>query len=466
MKQQVVKTVEEREKTRELVKVSVSGWLGTALEYIDFQLYGLAAALVFDTLFFPKISPAAGLIASMATYGVGYFARLVGAWFFGRMGDRIGRKTTLVMTIGLMGGGSTLIGMLPTYAQIGIWAPVLLLILRLIQGFGAGAEISGATVLLTEYAPSKHRGLLSSLVALGTNSGTLMASGIWLALVAVLPQQQLIAWGWRIPFLASLLIALFAIWIRRHINETPVFLNRPDVVNGVAMSAKELKTAVASVGDGKMDADKVEIFEEAMKQRRGRSFLVAFGLRFGQAGNSGIVQTFLVGYLVTTLLVSKSVPSSALVWGSLLGFVTVPIVGWLGDRFGRRPMYMVFTVLTIVIVWPVMLMITSHTTWMIVAGMIILLNMGVLSLFSLENVTMSELFGSRNRYTQLALSKEFAGVLATGLGPFIASVLCAWAGTWWPIVVMIMIFSVVTLTSSIVSPEVAGRDMEDMKDAV
>ena len=158
--------------------MAVSGWLGTAMEFMDFQLYSLAAAIVFNKIFFPDVSPVIGLIAAMATYGVGYVARLFGAVYFGRMGDRIGRKKVLFITIALMGASTTLIGVLPTYAMVGIWAPILLVALRLVQGFGAGAEIAGATVMLAEFASARRRGLISSLVCLGTNSGTLAASAL------------------------------------------------------------------------------------------------------------------------------------------------------------------------------------------------------------------------------------------------------------------------------------------------
>ena len=157
--------------TRDLTKAAVSGWLGTAMEFMDFQLYSLAAAIVFNKIFFPNVSPAIGLIAAMATYGVGYVARLAGAIYFGRMGDRIGRKKVLFITIALMGASTTLIGVLPTYAMIGIAAPILLVVLRLVQGFGAGAEIAGATVMLAEYAPVKRRGVIASLVSLGHELG-------------------------------------------------------------------------------------------------------------------------------------------------------------------------------------------------------------------------------------------------------------------------------------------------------
>jgi MHS family metabolite:H+ symporter-like MFS transporter len=222
------------------------------MEFMDFQLYSLAAAIVFNKIFFPDVSPVIGLIAAMATYGVGYVARLVGAVYFGRMGDRIGRKKVLFITIALMGASTTLIGVLPTYAMVGIWAPILLVALRLIQGFGAGAEIAGATVMLAEYAPARRRGLISSLVCLGTNSGTLAASALWAILVAVLSEDQLLTWGWRLPFLASFLLMIFAVWIRRSLKESPVFEQREDVVDGVALTKRDL---VAETGTAASEAD-------------------------------------------------------------------------------------------------------------------------------------------------------------------------------------------------------------------
>lgn len=447
--------------TNELIKVAVSGWMGTLLEYIDFQLYGLAAALIFNTIFFPKFSPAAGLMASMATYGVGYFARIYGAYVFGRLGDRIGRKDVLVMTIVLMGGGSTLIGFLPTYSQIGLWAPFMLLILRLVQGFGAGAEISGAAIMLTEYAPPKKRGLLASFVALGTNLGTLFASAIWLILLGVLNHDQFISWGWRIPFLCSFLIMLFGIWIRTHIKETPVFLAHTDVVNGTAIATKELK----EIAESKRKIKESAVVEKTLKKRKNKSFFLALGLRFGQNGNSSLVQTFLIGYLTTTMFVNKSIPTLALVYGSLLAIPVVILVGVLGDHFGRRTMYLVLTVISSIAAWPLILMTMSGTKWMVILGIMLLLNLCVVDLFSLENATMCELFGVRNRYTQLALSKEIGGSLSAGIAPFAAASFCALAGSYWPVVVMIIAFSFIALVSALACPEVTGRDLNDINDA-
>jgi MHS family metabolite:H+ symporter-like MFS transporter len=459
-------TGKESRTTRDLAKVAVSGWLGTAMEFMDFQLYSLAAAIVFNKIFFPDVSPVIGLIAAMATYGVGYVARLFGAVYFGRMGDRIGRKKVLYITIALMGASTTLIGVLPTYAMVGIWAPILLVALRLIQGFGAGAEIAGATVMLAEFASARRRGIISSLVCLGTNSGTLGASALWAILVGSLSQEQLLSWGWRIPFLASFVIMLFAVWIRRSIKESPVFEQRADVVDGVALSKKDIVKDTTESGANVPDLDGTSTIEAALQQRKGKAFLIALGLRFGQAGNSGLVQTFLVGYLATVLLTDKTVGTNAIMFGSLLGFITIPLVGLLGDRFGRRPLYLALSALTALYAIPMMLMITSGNPAVITIAMVIGLNLGVLSLFAMESVTMAEFFGARTRFTQLALAKEIGGILATAIGPLLAATLTAVTGHWWPLAAMLIGYSLITLISAAVGPEVRGRDMVRLEDAV
>ncbi|MFI6118323.1 MFS transporter [Streptomyces sp. NPDC051064] len=447
--------------TGDLTRAAVSGWLGTAMEFMDFQLYSLAAAIVFNKIFFPDVSPAIGLIAAMATYGVGYVARLAGAVYFGRMGDRIGRKRVLYLTVLLMGASTTLIGVLPTYATIGILAPVLLVVLRLLQGFGAGAEIAGATVLLVEYAPVRRRGLIASLVSLGTNSGTLAASGLWAVLLAVLSEEQLLSWGWRLPFLLSFAMMIFAVWLRRGLKESPVFEERPDVVDGVAMARDEVESAITDAGQRDVD-----VLAAGIRQRKGKAFFLALGLRFGQAGNSGLIQTFLVGYIATQLSVGRSVPTDALLYGSLLGFATVPVVGLLGDRFGRRAIYLTLSLLSVVVSFPVMFLVSSGSTPGVMIGMVLGLNVAVLGLFSLESVTMAELFGSRTRFTQLALAKEIGGILATAIGPVLAATLTAVTGSWWPIAAMLVVYSLITFVSAFLAPETRGRDLVRLEDAI
>ncbi|MGL4841286.1 MAG: MFS transporter [Enterobacter asburiae] len=428
--------------TSDLVKAAVSGWLGTALEFMDFQLYSLGAALVFHEIFFPEQSAAMALILAMGTYGAGYIARIVGAFIFGRMGDSIGRKKVLFITITMMGICTTLIGVLPTYAQIGIFAPVLLVTLRIIQGLGAGAEISGAGTMLAEYAPKGKRGIISSLVAMGTNCGTLSATAIWAVMFFALDREELIAWGWRVPFLASVVVMIFAIWLRMNLKESPVF----EKVN---------------------DAQSVQPDTSLGSMVKSKSFWLATGLRFSQAGNSGLIQTFLAGYLVQTLLFDKAIPTDALMVSSILGFISIPLLGWLSDKVGRRLPYIILNVSAILLAYPMLSIIVdkSYAPGTIMLSIIVIHNFAVLGLFALENITMAEMFGSRNRFTRMAISKEAGGLVAVGFGPVLAGIFCNMTGSWWPIVAMLVAYSVIGLVSAILMPEVRDRDLSAAQDA-
>ncbi|MFP2504800.1 MFS transporter [Buttiauxella gaviniae] len=436
--------------TSDLIKAAVSGWLGTALEFMDFQLYSLGAALVFHEIFFPEQSAAMALILAMGTYGAGYIARIAGAFFFGRMGDTIGRKRVLFITITMMGICTTLIGVLPTYAQIGIFAPLLLVLLRIIQGLGAGAEISGAGTMLAEYAPKGKRGIISSLVAMGTNCGTLSATAIWAIMFFFLSKEELLAWGWRVPFLASVVVMIFAIWLRMNLKESPVF-EKVNEETGTAAAAKQATDNTHSLG---------AMFTS-------KSFWLATGLRFGQAGNSGLIQTFLAGYLVQTLLFEKSVPTDALMISSVIGFFTIPFLGWLSDKIGRRVPYIIVSISSIILAYPMLSMIMdkSNSVNVIMASIIIIHNVAVLGLFALENITMAEMFGSRNRFTRMAISKEAGGLVAVGFGPVLAGIFVNLTDSWWPIVVMMISYSVIGLISAVLMPEVKDRDLSLLEDA-
>ncbi|EJR0224234.1 MHS family MFS transporter [Raoultella planticola] len=440
-------TVNNERTTADLIRAAVSGWLGTALEFMDFQLYSLGAALVFHEIFFPEQSAAMALILAMGTYGAGYIARIVGAFIFGRMGDKIGRKRVLFITITMMGICTTLIGVLPTYAQVGIFAPVLLVTLRIIQGLGAGAEISGAGTMLAEYAPKGKRGIISSLVAMGTNCGTLSATAIWAIMFFLLDREELVAWGWRIPFLASAVVMIFAIWLRLNLKESPVF----EQVN----EGSELQTGAA---------DREATFGAMLKSK---SFWLATGLRFGQAGNSGLLQTFLAGYLVQTLLFDKAIPTDALMISSGIGFITIPLLGWLSDKIGRRVPYIIVNITAILLAYPMVSIIVdkSYSVGAIMASLIVIHNIAVLGLFALENITMVEIFGSRNRFTRMAISKETGGLVAVGFGPVLAGIFCNMTGSWWPIVAMLICYSSIGLLSALLMPEVRDRDLSLLDDA-
>lgn len=431
--------------TSDLVKAAVSGWLGTALEFMDFQLYSLGAALVFHEIFFPEQSAAMALILAMGTYGAGYIARIVGAFVFGRMGDRIGRKKVLFITITMMGICTTLIGVLPTYAQIGIFAPLMLVMLRIIQGLGAGAEISGAGTMLAEYAPRGKRGIISSLVAMGTNCGTLSATAIWAVMFFALDRQALLDWGWRVPFLASVVVMIFAIWLRMNLKESPVF------------EKTNTKKAQLPVENGGTFASMLN----------SKSFWLACGLRFGQAGNSGLIQTFLAGYLVQTLLFEKRIPTDALMISSIIGFLTIPLIGWLSDKFGRRLPYIIVSTSAIILAYPMLSVIVdkSYSPGIIMLSIIVIHNVAVLGLFALENITLAEIFGSRNRFTRMAIAKEVGGLVAVGFGPLLAGIFCNMTGSWWPIMVMMIAYSGIGLFSALIMPEVKDRDLTLVTDA-
>ena len=443
----------------DLVRAAVSGWLGTALEFMDFQLYSLAAALVFSQLFFAANDPGMAVIGAMATYGVGYVARPVGAWFFGRMGDRIGRKKVLFYTIVLMGLATTLIGVLPTYESVGILAPALLVALRLLQGLGAGAEISGAGVMLAEYAPTKRRGLVASLVALGTNCGTLFASAIWAVLLVVVTEQQLLDWAWRIPFIASAVVMVFAVWVRFNLKESPVFEARGDVVDGEAVTADEVEPV------SEQKAEQVAEFREA-RPLTVKAVAVAFLLRFGQAGNSGMIQTYLISFMTVFLMLDKQLSTEVVIYSSLAAFVTVPVVGLLGDRFGRKTMYTIMSAIALVVAIPCILLIVSGVTWQVILGYVVLHNLAVMSLASMENLALPEIFGARNRYQATAVVREIAAIVATGATPVIAAAIVAATGSWIPVAVIIMFFSACALFAAVWMKEVAGRDLTDPNPAM
>ena len=462
--------------TGDLVKAAMSGWLGTALEFMDFQLYSLAAALVFKDIFFGHGSQAVTIMSAMAVYGVGYIARPIGAWYFGRMGDRIGRTKVLFITIAMMGVATTLIGFLPTYDQVGLLAPLLLVLLRLIQGFGAGAEIAGASVMLAEYAPRKTRGIISSLVALGTNSGTLGAAAIWAVLLSTMGSDAVIAWGWRIPFIASVVVMGLAVYIRLHLKETPVF----------EASNEEVIAAYDQPLEKQDEAAKATAREIQKTPKSWKAFLIASTLRFGQSGNSGMVQTYLITFLTANVLVARSVASNIVVFSSLVGFITVPIIGWLGDKIGRKHMYTIVTILGLIMIVPCFYLMLhnvgtetvmektangevahfSNPTLLFFIGYIVLHNITVLAMFSLENITMAECFGSAHRYEQLSLSKEIPNLITAGFGPLIAAALVAFFNSWVALAILMAFYTGVTLIASLIMPEVADRDLTIREDAM
>ena len=430
---------------KEFRRATVSCWLGTAMEYADFALYGLAAGIIFGDVFFPEATPTMALLSTFATWSVGFIARPVGALFFGWLGDRKGRKVVMVSTIILMGASTTLIGFIPSYASIGVWAPACLVVLRFSQGFGAGAELSGGTVMLGEYAPAEKRGLVSSIIALGSNSGTLVASLVWLAVVQM-DQQQLQEWGWRIPFLCSSLIAIVALWIRRHLKETPVFERKQAEV----LAAREATQPV----------------DQRSFWQRSRSFLVMVGLRIGENGPSYLAQGFIIGYVVKMLAVDKSVATTAVFIASLLGFLIIPFAGWLSDRFGRRITYRCFCLLLILYAFPAFMLLDSREPVIVISTIVVGMGLASLGIFGVQAAWGVEMFGVHHRYTKMATAKELGSILSGGTAPLVAAALLSWTGHWWPIATYFAVMAAIGFLTTFVAPETRGRDLNAPEDAI
>ncbi|MBK4715256.1 MULTISPECIES: MFS transporter [Tenebrionibacter/Tenebrionicola group] len=437
---------------RDFRRATFSCWLGTTMEYADFALYGLAAGIIFGDVFFPEATPVMALLSSFAAWSVGFIARPVGALLFGWIGDRHGRKVVMIVTIALMGLSTTLIGLIPGYATIGVWAPACLVFLRFAQGLGAGAELSGGTVMLGEYAPPNRRGLVSSIIALGSNSGTLLASLIWL-LVLQMDKASLMSWGWRIPFLGSMLIAVVALFIRRHMRETPVFERQKALLEAQRREALERGNAARQ-------------YDNRSFWRRTRAFWTMVGLRIGENGPSYLAQGFIIGYVAKVLMVDKSVPTTAVFIASVLGFAVIPLAGWLSDRFGRRVTYRYFCFLLILYAFPAFMLLDSRDPIIVIPTIVVGMSLASLGIFGVQAAWGVELFGVTNRYTRMAFAKELGSIISGGTAPLIAAALLSWAGHWWPVAAYFMLMATIGFVTTFFAPETRGRDLNLPEDAI
>ena len=425
-----------------LRRATLASSIGSALEYYDFALYGLASALIFSRIFFTDLDPAAGLVASFATYGVGFLARPLGGLFFGTIGDRLGRKFVLLATIALMGGASTLVGVLPTYDQIGLWAPALLVFLRLLQGFGAGAEQAGATVLMAEYAPVRRRGFFAALPFVGIQAGTLLAAGVFVYL-GTLPDSVLLDGGvWRIPFIASIALILVAVFIRLRLQESPTFI-KLEKQEQVAHSPLK------------------EIFSSSFP-----NVLRGVGLRMAENGGSYLFNTLAVSFVVGTIGVGAWIGPLAVAVGSLVGMISVPFAGHLSDRFGRIPVYRFGAAVLLVHAFPGWYLLSLGNPVVIIIVIAVAIGFGVNTMLGAQCALLPELFGNRHRYIGVAVSREFSAVLAGGIAPvFGAYLIGAFSGSWVPIAIYVFVLAAITFSTTFVVPETRSRDLTLLGDA-
>ncbi|WP_032379264.1 MFS transporter [Rhodococcoides fascians] len=418
-----------------------AGLIGTTLEQYDFVIYGTASALIFNKLFFPNISPAAGIIASFSAYAVGFLARPLGGLFFSRYGDRLGRKWVLVATLMLMGGATMAIGLLPTFEQVGLLAPVLLVLCRFFQGFGAGAEQSGGATLLTETAEIGKRGRLAALVMTGAALGTALGAIAWI-LAQLLPDDQLMSWGWRMVFLSSILVTIAAFIIRRKLNESPVF--------------QELKAA-----QERPKAPVKEVFTNGKRPL----FIVMF-MTVGISAQSYTYQVFMASYMKNDIGVDATFIPKVLLIGAICGGIAAWGFGWLSDKVGRKPVYIGIVSLLVVLPFPTFMALNTGSHVLITVVMIIGF---ILACQGAVGVTMSyfpEMFGARYRYAGVTLGREFASVFGGGIAPLLcAALITAFSGSWVPVAVYMMIMAISVLVAASFAPETRDRDLTDPANA-
>ncbi|WP_426713156.1 MFS transporter [Cronobacter muytjensii] len=387
-------------------KVLIASLTGSAIEWFDYFLYGTAAALVFNKIFFPMVDPVIGLILSWLSFSLTFFIRPIGGVFFAHIGDRIGRKKTLVLTLSLMGGATVMIGLLPTYETIGIWAPVLLILMRIIQGMGIGGEWGGALLLAYEYAPEKRKGFFGSIPQAGVTIGMLMATFI-VSLMTLFSEAQFLAWGWRIPFLLSAVLVLLGLWIRRGIDETPDFQQAKRTGQ---LSKTPLRVTV---------------------RHHWREMLIAAGLKVVETAPFYIFSTFVVSYATTTLAYEKSQALESVTLAALVATILIPLMGLLSDKIGRKRMYAVSVMLLGAFIVPWFMLLDTGTTWGIMLATVIAFGVLWAPITAVLGTLCSEIFHARVRYTGITLGYQLGAALAGGTAPLIATGLLAHSGGDW-----------------------------------
>ncbi|MHA3904097.1 MFS transporter [Castellaniella sp. WN] len=381
--------------------------VGTLIEWYDYALYGAAAGLIINKLFFPNLSEASGILAAFATFAVGFVARPLGGVLISHIGDKFGRRPALILTIMLMGGATVAMGLLPTFAQIGIWAAVLLVLFRLIQGFGAGAELAGAVVLVAEYAPPRRRGFYTAIVNAAPGGGILLATLSFLA-ISALPEDVLLGWAWRVPFLLSGLLFAVALYIRKRLDETPEYTAAVEKANAQSMQQHTpLK----------------ELFAKGRKE-----LICGFLSVTGHNANAYILAAFALSYLINTVGMSRSESLLAVTISTMVAIVSVPLMGALSDRIGHAKVFSLGALFAILFAFPFFWMLDTGNLAIATLAMSLLYGIGYGAMAGAQGVFLSELFETRYRFSGLALARELNGALVAGPTPFIAAALVNIAG--------------------------------------
>jgi metabolite-proton symporter len=412
-------------------RVVLASSVGTAIEWYDFFIYAFLGPLVFDRVFFPQVSSAAGTMAVFATFTVGFLARPLGGVVFGHFGDRIGRKSVLIVSMLLMGFATAAIGCLPSFDTIGLWAPGLLVTLRFLQGFALGGESVGAVLLTVEGSPANKRGLFGGLIQAAGPASVVLAS-LATSLVMRLPEDQLLNWGWRVPFLASLALVAVGLYVRARVQETQAF------------------------AAARRDVPKVPLVEVLGHHRA--PVIIVLVLSIAETAFFYLTVTFSLSY-GAKLGIDKRVLSDAVLFGNLLSMCAVPVFGALSDRLGRRPVFAAGLATALLFIYPFFLLIETMNSWAVIAAIVIAAGVIHPLMFGSESSFFAELFPTRVRFTAVSVGKQLGTILGGGLAPLIATALMASSGDITSVVVYFAVLSVMALTAAMVTKETRGRDL-------
>lgn len=393
-------------------RAALGSFVGAVVDWYDFLLYGIVAALVFNGQFFPNVSPAAGTLAALATFGVGFLFRPLGGVVFGHFGDRLGRKRMLVLTVMLMGISTALIGVLPTYASIGVWAPILLVVLRALQGFAVGGEWGGAALMAVESAPRHRRAFYSSGVQVGYGVGLILATGSVSLLSHFLDDAAFQSWGWRLPFVFSIVLVGIAFWVRAGLEESP-----------------EFKDSVEKQGQTPARPPVLEALS-----RHPKAFLQIIALRLAELFTMYIVTTFALSYSTSQLGLSRELFLNIGLLVGAISCVTIPLFALLADRFGRRRIYMMGALIGVLCAFPFFMALEARSVIWIIFFAVMLANMAHDMVVSVQQPMFAEMFGTAYRYSGAGVGYQVASVVGGGFTPFIAAALVDMSGgSWLPV---------------------------------